>query len=276
MDYLDAVLALHRATHHTLHALSSAMADLNLTAAEINALANLADRGALNVRELSAETGTRATTLTGVLDRLENRGYLTRELDPTDRRSFRLPLTEAGQAAADAGPGGRRGPRAGRAGPPVPDPDRRLPRRRRGPAGGTLMPGHVPTCPSPPARHRPPDPELAAILPGITGPGGQFRHRQHINLAFYAVRRYGMPDAIGADLRLDPADRRVRTGAAEVSPHRLAGLGGTGRAPCRRGPGLRGLRRLRRPESRAAGQAPASQALPLVDPGRRTGSPRLG
>ena len=42
------------------------------------------------------------------------------------------------------------------------------------------------------------DPELAAILPGITGPGGQFRHRQHINLAFYAVRRHGMPDAVGA------------------------------------------------------------------------------
>jgi MarR family transcriptional regulator, organic hydroperoxide resistance regulator len=94
------VLALQRTTHHTLHALSSALGDLNLTAAEINALANLAERGALNVRELSAETGTRATTLTGVLDRLENRGFLTRELDPTDRRSFRLPLTEAGQAAA--------------------------------------------------------------------------------------------------------------------------------------------------------------------------------
>ena len=95
------VLALHRTTHHTLHALSSALADLNLTAAEINALANLADRGALNVRELSTETGTRATTLTGVLDRLENRGYLTRELDATDRRSFRLPLTEAGQEVAE-------------------------------------------------------------------------------------------------------------------------------------------------------------------------------
>ena len=94
------MLALHRTTHHTLHALSSALTDLNLTAAEINALANLADRGALNVRELSAETGTRATTLTGVLDRLENRGYLTRELDPADRRSFRLPLTGAGQAVA--------------------------------------------------------------------------------------------------------------------------------------------------------------------------------
>jgi MarR family transcriptional regulator, organic hydroperoxide resistance regulator len=94
------VLALHRTTHCTLHALGSALADLNLGAAEINALANLADRGALSVRELSAETGTRATTLTGVLDRLESRGYLTRELDATDRRSFRLPLTEAGQAVA--------------------------------------------------------------------------------------------------------------------------------------------------------------------------------
>jgi MarR family transcriptional regulator, organic hydroperoxide resistance regulator len=95
------VLTLQRTTHHTLHALSLALADLNLTAAEINALANLADRGVLNVRKLSAETGTRATTLTGVLDRLENRGYLTRELDATDRRSFRLPLTEAGRAAAE-------------------------------------------------------------------------------------------------------------------------------------------------------------------------------
>jgi MarR family transcriptional regulator, organic hydroperoxide resistance regulator len=94
------VLALHRTTHHTLRALSGALAAENLTAAEINALANLAGRGVLNVRELSAETGTRATTLTGVLDRLENRGYLTRELDAADRRSFRLPLTEAGQAVA--------------------------------------------------------------------------------------------------------------------------------------------------------------------------------
>ena len=94
------MLALHRTTHCTLHALGGALADLNLGAAEINALANLADRGALSVRELGAETGTRSTTLTGVLDRLEGRGYLSRELDATDRRSFRLHLTEAGQAVA--------------------------------------------------------------------------------------------------------------------------------------------------------------------------------
>ena len=94
------MLTLQRATHHTLHALSVALADLNLSAAEINALANLGEGGTLNIRQLGERTGTRASTLTSLLDRLENRGYLARELDPADRRSFRLPLTKAGQAVA--------------------------------------------------------------------------------------------------------------------------------------------------------------------------------
>jgi DNA-binding MarR family transcriptional regulator len=94
------VLALQRATHHTLHALGAALAAEDLSAAEINALANLGEGGTLSVRELSDRTGFRASTVTGILDRLESRGYLTRELDPADRRSFRLPLTEAGQAVA--------------------------------------------------------------------------------------------------------------------------------------------------------------------------------
>jgi hypothetical protein len=55
------------------------------------------------------------------------------------------------------------------------------------------MPDHQ----MPPGSHGSSDPELAAILPAITGPAGQFRHRQHINLAFLAVQRYGMPEAIG-------------------------------------------------------------------------------
>ena len=95
------VLALQKTTHHTLHALSAELSDLSLNAAEINALANLGAGGTVNVRQLSDKTGTRASTLTGILDRLETRGYLTRELDPADRRSFRLPLTETGQAVAD-------------------------------------------------------------------------------------------------------------------------------------------------------------------------------
>lgn len=94
------ILPLQRATHHTLRALSAALAGLHLTSAEINALANLADQRSRSVKQLSEDTGTPATTLTGVLDRLQGRGYLTRDLDAADRRSFRLTLTEAGQAAA--------------------------------------------------------------------------------------------------------------------------------------------------------------------------------
>jgi len=93
------ILALQRTTHRTLHALATALAELNLSAAEINVLANLADGRTRSVSQLSAETGTKATTLTGVLDRLERRGYLTRQADPADRRSFRLALTEAGESA---------------------------------------------------------------------------------------------------------------------------------------------------------------------------------
>ena len=47
------------------------------------------------------------------------------------------------------------------------------------------------------SHHGVPDPELVAILAAITGPTGEFRHRQHVNLAFLAVRRYGMPEATG-------------------------------------------------------------------------------
>ena len=94
------LLALQRATHRTLQALASALADLDLTPSELNTLANLADGRQRSVRALGQDTGTRATTLTGVLDRLERRGYLTRELDPADRRSFRVSLTDQGRPVA--------------------------------------------------------------------------------------------------------------------------------------------------------------------------------
>lgn len=94
------MLALQQATHRTLHALAAALADLGLSGAEINALANLGAGGTLSAGQLGERTGTRSSTLTGLLDRLESRGYVARELDPADRRSFRLPLTETGRAVA--------------------------------------------------------------------------------------------------------------------------------------------------------------------------------
>jgi MarR family transcriptional regulator, organic hydroperoxide resistance regulator len=94
------LLALQRAAHRTLQALAAALAELELTPSELNTLANLADGRTRTVRELGRDTGTRATTLTGVLDRLERRGYLTRELAAADRRSFRVTLTDQGRTVA--------------------------------------------------------------------------------------------------------------------------------------------------------------------------------
>lgn len=94
------ILALHRATHATLHALTERLADLALPAADINVLANLADGISRTVGALAAATATKPSTLTSLLDRLARRGYIVRELDPADRRSFVISLTPAGRAAA--------------------------------------------------------------------------------------------------------------------------------------------------------------------------------
>src|SRR6516225_1592795 len=96
------ILALHRATHATLDALAVRLADLNLTASEINVLASLADGRTRSIGELGSDTATKPTTLTSVLDRLVRKDYVTRELDPADRRSFRVSLTADGRRVAGA------------------------------------------------------------------------------------------------------------------------------------------------------------------------------
>ncbi|MGW2426215.1 MarR family winged helix-turn-helix transcriptional regulator [Streptomyces sp. NPDC001709] len=50
--------------------------------------------------QLGAAVGTRPTTLTGVLDRLERRGHITRGTRAGDRRSVLIQLTESGRATA--------------------------------------------------------------------------------------------------------------------------------------------------------------------------------
>lgn len=96
-----ALLALQRATHATLHVLAAELVDLDLTASEINTLANLADRQGRTVSQLGAAVGTRPTTLTSVLDRLERRGHITRGTRAGDRRSVLIELTPSGRLAAD-------------------------------------------------------------------------------------------------------------------------------------------------------------------------------
>ncbi len=94
------ILALHRATHATLHELTTRLADLDLPAADINVLANLADGAGRTVGALAAATAARPSTLTSLLDRLTRRGYVERQTDLADRRSVVVVPTTDGLAAA--------------------------------------------------------------------------------------------------------------------------------------------------------------------------------
>lgn len=96
----SALLALQRATHATMHVLAGELVDLDLNPSEINALANLADGHGRTVSELGTAAGSRPTTLTSVLDRLEGRGLITRGARPGDRRVVLIELTGAGRETA--------------------------------------------------------------------------------------------------------------------------------------------------------------------------------
>ena len=83
-----------------MHALAVKLDKLDLNPSEINALANLADGHSRTVSALGAAVATRPATLTGILDRLERRGLVTRAIKPHDRRAVLIELTPAGRPSA--------------------------------------------------------------------------------------------------------------------------------------------------------------------------------
>ena len=94
------IAAIEATVHRVLEELDHELRDLGLTHGEMNALAVLGPDSAGTVADLQSATGQRASTLTGVLDRLERRGLVERRLNPRDRRSFTIALTDEGARAA--------------------------------------------------------------------------------------------------------------------------------------------------------------------------------
>jgi DNA-binding MarR family transcriptional regulator len=88
---------IERAAH--LIGLHVERAGLGITQAEAHILGRLAD-GPATVGELHHEFGHKRSTLTSVLDRLEERGYVTRTVNPDDRRSLIVKPTSSGTRAA--------------------------------------------------------------------------------------------------------------------------------------------------------------------------------
>src|SRR5689334_12730969 len=70
---------------------------------EITVLKILAQRGPLVVKEIACRLNNISlSSLTRVLDRLEENGNIIRTLNREDRRSFRINLTDKGQKLAEA------------------------------------------------------------------------------------------------------------------------------------------------------------------------------
>ncbi len=94
---------------HQRHAalFQEAMAPLDLTPTQFNALVRVVELGAVGQNQLGRLAAMDPATVQGVARRLEERGLVQRRPDPDDRRATVLRPTQAGldlaQAAADIG-----------------------------------------------------------------------------------------------------------------------------------------------------------------------------
>lgn len=75
-----------------------------LTGPQIICLREIQRGGALNPGQLARNVGLKPPTVTGIIDRLEARGLVTRRRRNTDKRQVRVELTEAGIAMVDEAP----------------------------------------------------------------------------------------------------------------------------------------------------------------------------
>jgi DNA-binding MarR family transcriptional regulator len=98
---LSLIPKIHRATHAIALALASDP-KLDVTQAEAHILAHLHETGEARISDLHARFGHRRSTLTSVLDRLDQRALIERRSDPDDRRSFIVIPTRAGRTTAAA------------------------------------------------------------------------------------------------------------------------------------------------------------------------------
>jgi DNA-binding MarR family transcriptional regulator len=71
---------------------------LGLTVPQFDVIVTLGNTDGLLMHELAEWTLVTKGTLTGIVDRLEDKGYVRREVPPNNRRCFRVVLTPEGNA----------------------------------------------------------------------------------------------------------------------------------------------------------------------------------
>jgi DNA-binding MarR family transcriptional regulator len=90
---------IQQATHRIGRHLESALAAVGVDQGEAHVLSALVD-GPMSIGALVDAVGVKRSTLTNILDRLERRGLIAREINPNDRRSFLIRPTRGGERAA--------------------------------------------------------------------------------------------------------------------------------------------------------------------------------
>ena len=96
---LRLVPPIHRATHRIGLYLAD-LRDDGLSQGEAHILALLATSGPATIAELHRGLAHKRSTLTSILDRLADRGLITRDVGADDRRTFVITPTASGRRAA--------------------------------------------------------------------------------------------------------------------------------------------------------------------------------
>ena len=73
--------------------------ELDLTPSQFDVIATLGNTDGMNMTDLAEKTLVTKGTLTGIIDRLEKKGIVTRIVPPENRRSFTIVLTSEGEKA---------------------------------------------------------------------------------------------------------------------------------------------------------------------------------
>jgi len=91
---------IHKASRQISIFLERATIELGVSPGEGHLLSYLRTYAPCPLSELERVFGHKRSTLTSMLDRLSDRGLLTRHVNPDDRRSFTVELTPAGRKVA--------------------------------------------------------------------------------------------------------------------------------------------------------------------------------
>ncbi len=92
---------IHKASRQVAVYFEGQMEDLDVSPLEGHVLSYLRSYAPCPISELGRVFGLKGSTLTSMLDRLEDREVIGREINPDDRRSFVIKLTREGRRLAD-------------------------------------------------------------------------------------------------------------------------------------------------------------------------------